>query len=50
MHRYIFLLYKQASEISYEAPGARFHYKVRQVADKYELGDPEAIIYFVSSK
>ena len=50
VHRYVFLLYKQSEKIKYEAPEQRILFKVAAEAEKYYLGDPEAVIYFTSKK
>ena len=50
VHRYVFLLYKQSEKINFEAPEQRILFKVAAEAEKYYLGDPEAVIYFTSKK
>lgn len=52
VHRYVFLLYKQPEKIKFEGPDPdhRFHFKVAAEAEKYNLGEPEAVIYFSSTK
>ncbi|XP_050289020.1 protein MOTHER of FT and TFL1-like [Quercus robur] len=52
IHRYIFVLFKQKSEmmVGCSPPDARGNFRARQFAAQYELGLPVAAVYFNSQK